>query len=148
MIKYLAKNAEIKGFRKGANIPEPVITKHFGEEHISNMVVEAAIDELFKKALREEKIIPVAQAEIKEVVSQSPLKFVVEVEVFPEVEIDDAYKKVSIEKTPVSVSAAEVQNALDDIQTRFTTFEKMEEATYKAKIGDKVTIDTDGFDEK
>lgn len=148
VISYLTKNADIKGFRKGANIPEAVIIKHFGDDHINSMVVEAAIDELFKKALREEKIIPVAQAEIKEVVSQSPLKFVVEVEVFPTVEIDEKYKKVSIDKTPVAVSADEVKAALEDIQTRFTTFQKSEDPKYKAKIGDRVTIDTDGFDTK
>ena len=148
VIKYLTKNADIKGFRKGANIPENVIEKHYGEAQIMNMVVEAAIDELFKKALREEKIVPVAQAEIKEVVSQSPLKFIVEIEVLPEVEIDDKYKKVSIDKTPVAVTADEVQAALDDIQTRFTQFQKSDDAAYKAKLGDRVTIDTDGFDEK
>ena len=148
VMKYLTKNADIKGFRKGANIPENVIKKHYGEEQIMNMVVEAAIDELFKKALREEKIVPVAQAEIKEVVSQSPLKFNVEIEVLPEVEIDDKYKKVKIDKTPVDVKADEVQAALDDIQTRFTQFGKSDDAKYKAKLGDRVTIDTDGFDHK
>ena len=147
VVKYLTKNAEIKGFRKWAKIPEDVITKHYWEEQIMNMVVEAAIDELFKKALREEKIIPVAQAEIKEVITQSPLKFNVEIEVLPEVEIDEKYKKVSVDKTPVSVTADEVQGALDDIQTRFTQFVKSDDATYKAKLGDRVTIDTDGFDE-
>ncbi len=148
VMKTLTQNADIKGFRKWANIPENVIEKHYGEAQIMNMVVEAAIDELFKKALRQEKIVPVAQAEIKEVITQSPLKFIVEIEVLPEVEIDDKYKKVSIEKTPVSVSAAEVQAALDDIQTRFTTFEAVDDMKYKAKLWDRVTIDTDGFDEK
>jgi trigger factor len=148
VIKYLTKNADIKGFRKWANIPQNVIEKHYWEEQIMNMVVEAAIDELFKKALREEKLVPVAQAEIKEVVSQSPLKFVVEIEILPEVEIDDTYKKISIDKTPVSVSTSEVQAALDDIQTRFTQFQKSDDAKYKTKLGDRVTIDTDGFDEK
>ena len=148
VIKYLTKNADIKGFRKGSAIPEAVVVKHFWEDQISNMTVEAAIDELFKKALREEKIVPVAQAEIKDVITQSPLKFVVEVEVFPTVEITDGYKKVTIEKTPVSVPAAEVQAALDDIQTRFTAFKKSEDAGYKAKLWDKITIDTDGYDEK
>lgn len=148
VLKELRKNADIKGFRKGANIPDAVIVKHYWEQQIMNMVVEVAIDDLFKKALRQEKIVPVAQAEIKEVISQSPLKFIVEVEVLPEVEIDDKYKKVNIEKTVVSVSSDEVQAALDDIQKRFTRFEKVNDVKYKAKNGDKVTIDTDGFDSK
>jgi FKBP-type peptidyl-prolyl cis-trans isomerase (trigger factor) len=112
------------------------------------MMVEAAIDELFKKALRQEKIVPVAQAEIKEVLSQSPLRFVAEIEVLPEVEIQDSYKKISIEKTPVEVKADEVNAALEDIQTRFTRFEKVEDQKAKAKMGDRITIDTDGYDAK
>lgn len=148
VIAYLSKNAEIKGFRKGAAIPESVIVKNYSEEQILGMTVEQAIDDLFKKALRQEKIVPVAQADIREVVSQSPLKFVVEIEVLPEVTIDEKYKKVSVEKTPVSVSAAEVDAALNDIQTRFTKFENVADPKYKAVMWDKVVIDTDWYDSK
>jgi len=108
--------------------------KNYSEEQILGMTVEQAIDDLFKKALRQEKIVPVAQADIKEVVSQSPLKFVVEIEVLPEVTIDEKYKKIKIDKTPVSVSAEEVQGALDDIQTRFTQFQNMSDPKYKAAM--------------
>lgn len=147
VLKDLKKNADIKWFRKGADIPETVIVKHFWEDQITRMTVDTAIDKLFQKALREEKIIPVAQAEIKEVPSQSPLKFTVEIETLPEVEVEDSYKKISVDKTKVSVSAAEVQNALDDIQTRFTKHEPVTDEKYKAKMWDRVTIDTDWYDE-
>jgi FKBP-type peptidyl-prolyl cis-trans isomerase (trigger factor) len=98
------------------------------------MTVEQAIDDLFKKALRQEKIVPVAQADIKEVVSQSPLKFILEIEVLPEVTIDEQYKKIKIDKTPVSVSVGEVDAALNDIQTRFTQFVNSEDPKYKAAM--------------
>ena len=148
VITYLSKNAEIKGFRKWAAIPESVIVKNYSEEQILGMTVEQAIDDLFKKALRQEKIVPVAQADIKEVVSQSPLKFILEIEVLPEVTIDEKYKNIKIDKTPVSVSAKEVDAALSDIQTRFTQFANVSDAAYKAKMWDKIVIDTDWYDSK
>ncbi|MGB2110450.1 MAG: trigger factor family protein, partial [Patescibacteria group bacterium] len=86
-IAHLEKNADIKGFRKGAKIPEAIIVRQFGEEYITNLTVEFGIDALYKEALRKEKLIPVAQAEIKEIISQSPLKIRVHIEVLPEVEI-------------------------------------------------------------
>lgn len=145
-IDYLSKNTDIKWFRKWVKIPENVIVKHYGEDHINNMTIDRAIDELYKQALKKESIFPVGQAEIKEVVSQNPLKVIINVEVFPEIEIDKKYKKIKLPKTEVKVSAAEVTNALSEIETKFTKFEATDKKTYKAKMGDKVFIDTDGFD--
>jgi len=140
-----SKNANIKGFRKGAKIPEDVIIKEFGEERILQMTVEQAIDGLYKEALKKEKLMPVSQAEITEVVSQDPLKVLIEVEVFPEIEIEDSYKKIKLEKQKLSVSNSEIEDALQDIRTRFTHFHDAD-SNYTASMWDKVTIDTDGYD--
>ena len=88
---------------------------------------------------------PVSQAEIQEVVSQNPLIVKIQVEVFPVVEVKDDYKKVKLTKNKLSVSADEVKAALTDIETRFTHFHDADEKT-KAKIGDRLTIDTDGYE--
>lgn len=145
-IKDLTKNADIKGFRKGATIPESIIVQNYGEEMINAMAIERAIDVLYRKALRENNILPTGQAAIKEVVSQSPLKVVVEVEVYPEVEIAKKdYEKISIKKTATRVTQKEVDASIEDIQKRLTNFVEAE-AGYKAQMGDKVTVDTDGYE--
>jgi len=141
-IVYLAKNTEINGFRKGA-IPENVLVKHVWEDHINAVVVDFAIDDLYKKALIESKIVPVAQGEIKEIISQNPLKIRIHVEVLPKVEIDNKFKKIKLTRKKVEVKATEVKAALEDIEKRFSTFK---ETTKKSRMGDKVTIDTDGYD--
>jgi len=145
-VKYLIDNADIKGFRKG-HVTEEVIVKHYGEDYISQMTVDFAIDKVYRDALRAEKLMPVAQGEIQEVISQNPLKIRMAVEVFPEINIDDKYKKISLKKTEVKVAAKEIKSALEDIEIKFTTFK---EATKAAKIAkeDKVTINTQGFDSK
>jgi len=146
-IKYLTENADIKGFRKG-HVSEDVIVKNYGEDYISQMTVDFAIDKVYRDALKQEKLMPVAQWEIKEVISQSPMKIRMQVEVFPEIKISDDYKKINLKKTEVKVSAKEVKSALDDIQTRFTKFEEVTDKKSKVAKGDKVTINTQGFDEK
>ena len=87
-IAYMEKNADIKGFRKWTKIPESVLIKNYWEEHISKVTIDFAIDTMYRDALSKEKIIPVAQAEIKEIISESPLKIKIHIEVFPEIEID------------------------------------------------------------
>lgn len=148
VIDYLKDKADIKGFRKWANIPENVIVKHFWEEYINNMTVDFAIDSVYQKALMEEKLVPVAQGEIKEIISQSPLKFKILIEVLPTVEIDPKYKKIKIKKKKIEVGADEVKKAIEDIEKKFTTFKEVKDKRSKTSLGDKVTIDTDGYDEK
>ena len=146
-VKHLIENADIKGFRKG-HISEEVIVKNYGEEYISQMTVDFAIDKVYRDALKQEKLYPVAQGEIKEVISQSPMKIRMAVEVFPEITVDDKYKKITLKKTDVKVAAKEIKAALDDIQTKFTKFEETTDKKAKVASGDKVTINTQGFDSK
>jgi len=148
VFSYLRENGNVKGFRKGAQIPDDVLEKNYGSDYINQMTVEYAIDVMYKDALKKEKIVPVAQAEIKEIISQSPLKIKMHIEVLPEVIIKDTYKKIKLTKEKSSVSADEIQAALDDIQTRFTHFHDVEDTKKKAAMGDKLTIDTDGHDSK
>ncbi|MDD3646653.1 MAG: trigger factor [Candidatus Gracilibacteria bacterium] len=148
VLNYLREKADIKGFRKGANIPEDVLVKHYSEDQISAMTVEFSIDSVYQKALMEEKIIPVAQGEIKEIISQSPLKFKLHIEVLPKVEVDAKYKKIKLKKQKITVSDAEVKQALEDIEKRFTTFKEVSDKKSKADLGDRVTIDTDGYEKE
>jgi trigger factor len=146
-LENVRKKANIKWFRPGAKIPDEVIVKNYWEEHLNALTIEYAIDFLYQEALKKEKLFPVAQAVIKEVSSQDPLKIVVDIEVFPEIEIVAKYKAIKLKKTTVKVGKEEIEKALEDIQTRFTRFEKQDNK-YKIKSWDRVTIDTLGKNEK
>ncbi len=143
-LAYMQDNADIQGFRKGTKIPENVIIRKYGEDHISKMMIDFAIDDIYRKALTTEKLMPVAQGEIKEIISESPLKIKIHIEVFPDISIDAKYKKIALTKKKTSVTAAEVKQAISEIETKFTTFVEETKKTVKAKMGDQVTIDTDG----
>jgi len=143
-IKHLEANADIKWFRKGTKIPENILVRQYWEEYINKMAIDFAIDNLYRESLRKEKIMPVAQAEIKEIISESPLKIRIHIEVFPTIEIDSKYKKIKLKKTKISVTAAEVKAALSEIETKFTKFEETKSKTAKCSMWDRVTIDTVG----
>lgn len=145
-IAYLQANAEVKGFRKGAKIPEELIVRQFGEDHINKMAIDYCIDKMYRDSLKKEKIMPVAQGEIKEIVSESPLVIKINVEVFPSIEIDSKYKKISLKKKKVTVTAAEVKKALSEIETKFTKFEETSSKAAKLKMWDRATISTQGFE--
>lgn len=57
----LRKNADIKGFRKGANIPDEIIVKNYGEDRISAMMVDEALNKLYGEALKANNILPISQ---------------------------------------------------------------------------------------
>jgi len=133
-LDYLEKNADIKGFRKGVTIPENVLVRKYGEEYINKMTIDFAIDGIYREALKKEKIMPVAQAEIKEIVSESPLKFKIHIEVFPTIEIDSKYKDIKLKKKEIKVSADEVKGALEQIETKFTKFEESTDSKDKAAM--------------
>ncbi len=146
VLDYLQKNADIKGFRKWAKIPESILIKNYWEDYINNMTVDFAIDDLYKKALMQEKIVPVAQGEIKEIISQSPLKIKIHAEVLPKVEIDPKYEKIKLTKKKIEVKADEVKKAIAEIEKKFTKFEEVTDKKSKVAMWDKVTIDTQGYD--
>lgn len=143
----LRKNADIKGFRKGSNIPEEVIIKHYWEERISAFMVDEALNKIYSQALKENNILPIAQWEIKEIKSQDPLVVVMHIEVFPEIEVDAKYKKIKLPKTHFEVKDEEVDQTLTEIQKKFTRFETTSNE-YETKMGDKVYITTQWYDTK
>ena len=146
-IEHIEKTADIQWFRKWAKIPENVLIRKYWEEAIHRMTIDFAIDNMYREALRKEKLMPVAQGEIKEIISESPLKIKIHIEVFPTIEIDKKYKKIKLPKSKISVTAAEVKAALAEIENKFTKFEETTSKAAKAKMWDRVTIDTDGYDE-
>ncbi len=59
-IENFGKKVQIKGFRKGANIPEALIVKEVGEAHIADAALDNYLRSIYPKLLSETKITPVA----------------------------------------------------------------------------------------
>ncbi|MDD2917254.1 MAG: trigger factor, partial [Candidatus Gracilibacteria bacterium] len=156
-IENIRNNASIKGFRKGAHIPEEVIVKEYGEEMIRERAVNTLLDKIYHKALQKEGIVPVSAGAVKSIVSESPLEVVLDVEVLPEAVIDEKkMKKISLKKTEVAVEEDEVTSTIAEIEKRFTHFhdagahseDGFDASAVAIEKGDRVTIDTQGFDKQ
>jgi FKBP-type peptidyl-prolyl cis-trans isomerase (trigger factor) len=133
VIEEAGKHVNIKGFRKGAKIPENIIIQQVGEEVIAQMTIEKAIDGIYRDTLKKEKLMPISQAEIQELISQDPLKVKIQVEVFPIIEVKDTYKNIKLTKQKLQITDEEVDGALADIETRFTHFHDTD-ATHAAHM--------------
>lgn len=156
-IEHIRKNASIKGFRKGAHIPEEIIVKEYGEDMIRERAVNLLLDKIYHKALQKEGIVPVSAGAVKEIKSECPLEIVLEVEVLPEPVIDEKkMKKIKVKKTTVQVQEDEVTSTIAEIEKRFTHYhdagahspDGFDASTVVIEKGDRVTIDTKGFDKQ
>lgn len=148
-IEHLKEHANLKGFRKGGHIPDDLIVKQFGEAAITEHAVDDYVNSVYRKALLKENIIPVGSGEITKVVSLSPIEIVIVVEVLPDAIVDEKkLSKINVKKTLASVDEADVDMAINQIETRFTKFEKTENLDATIENGDRVVIEANGFTAK
>jgi FKBP-type peptidyl-prolyl cis-trans isomerase (trigger factor) len=62
------------------------------------------------------------------------LKIKIHIEVLPNVEIDSKYKNISLKKEDIKVEDSEVNNAISEIERKFTKFEETNDKKVKAEL--------------
>ncbi|MDD2515674.1 MAG: trigger factor [Candidatus Gracilibacteria bacterium] len=147
-IDEIKKHASFPGFRKGTVVPDDMVIAKYGEEFLEEKISENLANKNYQKLLMQSKIIPVSAGGIKEIKSINPFEAVIEVEILPEVKIDEKkMEKIKLKKTSAEVTNEEVDAKIKEIESKFQKFEEAESGAIIEK-GDKVTIDTQGFDKK
>ena len=130
VIEEIRTKGKVKGFKQGSNIPDHVIIREYGESVIEQQALDAVVGKIYPKVLKKENIIPVATGQITEVKSTDPIELTLEVEVFPEIEIDEKkLGKIKIKKTSAEVTDADVDVEIEGIKARFTHFHEAGEHT-------------------
>jgi trigger factor len=124
--KRYTKLARIPGFRAG-KVPPSLIKSRFAKE-VRQEVLDSLVGERFRKALQEQKIQPVSQPQISELLlaEGAPLRFKATFEVLPEINID-GYDAVKVERPDASVSEDEFQTELSHVLDHHATVEPVEE---------------------
>jgi trigger factor len=157
VIEEIRTKWKVKGFKQGSTIPEHVIIREYGEAAIEQQALDAIIGKIYPKVLKKENIIPVAPGNITEVKSTDPIELTLEVEVFPEIEIDEKkLAKIRVKKTAVTIEKDAVEKELEAIKTRFTHFhdagshseDGADTSTLTIESGDRATISAQGYDGK
>lgn len=157
VLEEIRTKGKVKGFKQGSAIPDHVIIREYGEAMIEQQALDAVVGKIYPKILKKENIIPVAAGQITEVKSTDPIELTLEVEVFPEIEIDEKkMNKIKVKKTPYEVTDAEVDTEIDGIKARFTHFHEAGSHTddgadtshLTIEKGDRATISAQGYDKK
>ena len=138
----LAKNIEVKGFRKG-EAPRNLVEKQMNQQGLLMEAMEQVANEAFVAGLLETKIDPVAQPQLDiESMTEDALVLLFEVTVKPEVTLGE-YKGIVIESEPITVSDDEVAAELEALRNEQAQLIVKEEGT--VENGDIVVIDFKGF---
>ncbi|MES2391489.1 MAG: trigger factor [Acidobacteriota bacterium] len=126
VVKRYTKLARIPGFRAG-KVPESLIKSRFARE-VRQEVLDSLVNAKFRQALEEQKINPVSQPQVTEMLLNegAPLKFTATFEVLPDVSID-GYDTVSVQRPDTAVTEDEYQAELDAVLDHHATVEPVDE---------------------
>jgi trigger factor len=145
VLKNLAKNVKVQGFRAG-KAPAHLVEKNTDPAVLQSEFLDHAINDLYVGLVEQQNLRPVAQPQINvtKFVPFTTLEFSAEVEVVGKIVLAD-YKKIKLTKAAVSVAAKDIDEVLANLQTRAAVKEPVKRA---AKNGDEVVIDFTGTDAK
>ena len=115
--KKLRLNYQVKGFRKG-KVPIQIFKKNIGGA-VDSQFIDDYINDYFRKALDENKLFPINQAQITTIDfngENSDLNFTISFEVNPEIKLPNYSKKVNISTTKYISNDKDVKQSLEDIR--------------------------------
>lgn len=136
----LVQKANVPGFRKG-KAPRAVLERHIGKDRLFEGALDILIPDVYEKAIKEQKIEPVAQPQI-EVTQAEPLVFKAIVPLKPTVTLGD-YRNIAIaEENPAEITETQIDAVINEMRHRNANWESIELRT--ADYGDLVVIDLEG----
>ncbi|MBI4505909.1 MAG: trigger factor [Chloroflexi bacterium] len=130
-----ANRLRIPGFRPG-KAPRAVVERHVGRAALMQEAVDLLLPDVFRRAVEETGIKPVAQPHF-DLVQLEPLTLKATVDVEPTVALGD-YRSVRVERPTVEVSEADVDAAVADLRQKHATYAPVERPV---EVGDVAMID-------
>jgi trigger factor len=140
--KSVAEQIQVPGFRKG-KVPARLVDQRVGRGYVLETAINEGLNDWYQQAVAETGIRPLSrpEVEITEVpdpaATEGELKFAVEVDVRPEIELPD-YEGLKVDVAAAETSDDDVQTALDELRGRFGTLKPVDRP---AQADDFLTID-------
>ncbi len=141
--RKIAKNATVKGFRKG-KVPRRILEQQYAPR-MEDDVVGSLINDSLYKAMIENKLNPVSQPQIVDSAKLENGKvftYEAEVEIRPEV-VAQGYSGLKLEKEKFAFDESVVEERLTQLSESRSSLEVT--SRKKAREGDTVIIDFEGF---
>jgi len=138
----LAKNVEIKGFRKG-KAPKDMVRSRIKPEKMFNEAINSFLEKNFDKVIKEAGLALFDQPHLHvEKISNEELTLKIHAVVEPTVELGN-YKNIEIDKEVVVVVDEDIDARIKDLQEKNAELTVKEEGT--VEDGNTVIIDFEGF---
>lgn len=136
--KRIAQDVDIKGFRKG-KVPYDVLKQNVGEATIYEEAFNDIVEETYKQAIEQEKLIVVGRANIdlEKIAPGNPVVYKATVPLLPKLTLGD-YKNLKAKKENVKLDEKKLKKTITDLR-RMRAKEKL--VNREAKKGDKVELD-------
>lgn len=140
--KKLAKNVEVKGFRKG-QVPEAMARKVVSKQNILIDAVDEVAGKAMQDGMKEHDLWVIARPELKvDAISEEEVELTFVMTVKPEVTLGE-YKGLEVTKDEVKVEDAEVEAQLTQLQERFAELVVKEDGSVENT--NTAVIDFEGF---
>lgn len=140
--KKLAKNVEVKGFRKG-QVPEAMARKVVSKQNILIDAVDEVAGKAMQDGMKEHDLWVIARPKLKvDAISEEEVELTFVMTVKPEVTLGE-YKGLEVTKDEVKVEDAEVEAQLTQLQERFAELVVKEDGSVDNT--NTAVIDFEGF---
>jgi trigger factor len=139
--RTIGSQIQVPGFRKG-KVPSRIIDQRIGRGAVLQEAVNEALPQFYGQAVEDNQVRPIGQPEVD--VTEVPaeegqeLKFTVEVDVRPEVQLPEDFSGITVEVEPAAPSDEDVEQRLVTLQERFGTLKGVDRPV---ETGDFVSID-------
>lgn len=136
------KEVKIDGFRKGS-VPKEVYMKKVGIESLYMDAVDAAVGSAYKKALSDNKLLPVIEPKIDvSNISKDEVVFKFTIVTKPDIKLGD-YKNLDVKKQSAKISKKEIEDKIKNLQSKYAEIVEKEKGT--AEEGNTAIIDFIGY---
>jgi trigger factor len=132
----------IPGFRPG-KAPRQLVEQRVGRDLIVQEAHREIMDDLYRRALEQEDIVPVSDPEV-DVYQDEPVGFKVTVEVYPKVNLGD-YSEISVEPREVNAADEEIDEVIQNLRNQQSTWAEPEEPRAPVE-GDQVILDFEVYE--
>jgi trigger factor len=141
--KTLAREVEVRGFRKGK--APPSIIKRYFRQQVQQEVASQLLSSALEDALKEHSLTPLGEPEIDAPVldEEKDFAFSITLDVKPEIEIGD-YEGIELEEEPTEVEEEELEKSLEELRKAHGDLKGIEEDR-GAVEGDTALVDYAAF---
>ena len=137
-VRHLSQRTRVPGFRPG-KAPRPLLERHLGPGAVLDDAVEHLVESSYRKALAEQAILPLTNADVEVVQAEEgkPLVFKATVQVRPEVALGD-YKQFNFRPEIDTIDDAKVDQVIAELRDQNATLAAVEDRG--ARDGDYAVI--------